>query len=631
MLFFDPNNKGGDFRQESYGIMLLPLVYAYKTEEYKKYESTNKHSSAQELKNAIIAYNAWKIMTSVLSKELAYILDIVMNMCDEENLEHLDDGLEKLNNRGLVARFFEAISKKEKEISFKILGKVKDLDPGEAEYLEAVAYFYDQNYERTVYYGSKVMKNNPDYGKTVSLLLESYAIQGKLKEFLELIESNRNLIFRPLQMLYLLQELALNIQNYEDVIDELSVESLFSELENISDDQGNEFYEKLALNTCKCIVRLIKLINEEIIYSQMGIQSGQQQEDDEYTRNLLALSCVSDYFEPVGMKDFLKAVENNISNQDEWVKNMLDAGFKCIDKICIDCNPTQSMGLMLFAFQCQYDIGMKKEFIQNINSNIEELTLYAGKNRKDEQCRNLLLLAYTEEFINGEVDEALDSYIKANCQNEINKKSIAQKKLERKFSRNAKIALESAELMFSMSRDIDWGWRDAGMLSLGFFRIIEVEINDKLILPLIKDDGIQELKRSYNSRRNNLTGEDKNTYSNRWGKNINKLKKISEGSADFDGLMLGELEYFFQNIGSSFDPDDDLAVLVRNRLSEYIDSDVVLDEFITMIEDEIIKKDIRDKYRNPPAHTKYLPYEIACECRDYFYDVMIEFENSIVA
>ena len=551
-----------------------------------------------------------------------------MNMCDEDNLEHLDDDLDKLNKRALVARFFEAVSKKEKEISFKILGKVKDLDPGEAEYLEAVAYFYDQNYERAIYYGSKVANNNPDYGKAISLLLESYAIQGKIIELRNLIDANRSLTFRPLQMLYLIQETALNI-NYEDSIDELNSIGEFSELENISEDIGNEFYEKLALNTCKSVVRLISIINEAIVYSETGIHIEQQKEDIEYTRYLLALSCVSDFFEPIGLKAFLKIVENDISDNDEWIKQLLDTGFGCIGKICIDCNPSKSMGLILFALQCQYDIGMKKEFIQNINSNIEALTTYAERNDKDEQCRNLLLLAYTEESIIGEVNYLLDTYIKAHCQNEVNRKSIAQKKLERKFSRNANVALESAELMFSMSREIDWGWRDAGMLSLGFFRIIEVEINDKLILPLIKDDGMQELKDSYVARRNILTGDDKKDFSNRWGRNIKTLEKISDGSADVDGLMLGELEYFFQNIGSSFNSEDSLAVLVRNKLSGLIDSSIVLDELITMIEDEIIKKEIRDKYRNPPAHTKYLPYETACECRDHFYDVMQEFENAV--
>ena len=626
--FFYPNNKDFNLKQESFDLMLLPLVYAFKTKELDKYKSIDDHSSTQELENFAVAYNAWKIMTSVLSNELGFVLDIIMNMCDEDNLEHLDDDLDKLNSRGLVARFFEAVSKKEKEISFKILGKVKDLDPGEAEYLEAVAYFYDQNYERAIYYGSKVANNNPDYGKTVSLLLESYAIQGKIKELVNLIEVNKSLTFRPLQMLYLIQETVLNTNNFENVIEELTgVDG--SRLENISEDTGNEFYEKIALNTCKSIVRLIILIKEAILYSEMDIHIEYLKEEDKYTRNLLALSCVADYFEPIGMKKFLQIIENDISNQDEWVKNLLDTGFECIGKICIDCNPTQSMGLILFALQCQYDIGMKKEFIQNINSNIEALTKYAGMNNRDEKSRNLLLLAYTEELISGEIDETLNAYINTNCQNEINRKSIAQKKLERKFSRNAKIALESAEMMFSMSRDIDWGWRDAGMLSLGFFRIIEVEINDKLILPLIKDDGITELRDSYDVRRSMLTGDDKKTYSSHWGRNIKTLEKISDGSADVDGLMLGELEYFFQNIGISFDSNDNLAVLVRNKLSELMDNNIDIDDLIAMIENEIIKKEIRDKYRNPPAHTKYLPYETACECRDYFYDVMVEFENAI--
>lgn len=53
-----------------------------------------------------------------------------------------------------------------------------------------------------------------------------------------------------------------------------------------------------------------------------------------------------------------------------------------------------------------------------------------------------------------------------------------------------------------------------------------------------------------------------------------------------------------------------------NRLIEFLNTTLLLDKN-------------REKYRNPPAHTKYLPYETACECREYVIENLTKFVSML--
>lgn len=82
------------------------------------------------------------------------------------------------------------------------------------------------------------------------------------------------------------------------------------------------------------------------------------------------------------------------------------------------------------------------------------------------------------------------------------------------------------------------------------------------------------------------------------------------------------MEYFFRNIGSGIIEGDTLSQDIRSAIKRLLVNETDLDYFILFLENNVVNKNNRDKYRNPPAHTKYLPYKTACECRDYFYQSM---------
>jgi len=92
--------------------------------------------------------------------------------------------------------------------------------------------------------------------------------------------------------------------------------------------------------------------------------------------------------------------------------------------------------------------------------------------------------------------------------------------------------------------------------------------------------------------------------------------------------MLGDLSYLFGNIGSKFKEDDNLACLIKKHLTDILTS-VGIKELNNKkwFFAEITSWDKRNTYRNPPAHTKYLPYKTACECRELVREIILKFEK----
>lgn len=86
--------------------------------------------------------------------------------------------------------------------------------------------------------------------------------------------------------------------------------------------------------------------------------------------------------------------------------------------------------------------------------------------------------------------------------------------------------------------------------------------------------------------------------------------------------MLASLEYYFKFIGADFDETDELACLFRNTTREILTEegfDLLIDNHYL---EEALNAENRSKFRNPPAHCKYLPYGTAKECRTFSCDLL---------
>lgn len=197
---------------------------------------------------------------------------------------------------------------------------------------------------------------------------------------------------------------------------------------------------------------------------------------------------------------------------------------------------------------------------------------------------------------------------------------IFERQVYNKLSPRGVYAFQVAEWAFDKSREEDYSWKDAGPLSLNYFRIIELELNQKMIVPIIDGNQYSELRNVVKEEKKTLSEEQKGEFQKRWGQILRCLKSINNTNDSTDGLELGGIKYFIVNImvnnPSEYQVGDDVA----NYLYGKVTGRMTDKGLIALTSGEIldvISDDNRNKYRNPPAHTRYLPLSTAYECREF--------------
>lgn len=74
---------------------------------------------------------------------------------------------------------------------------------------------------------------------------------------------------------------------------------------------------------------------------------------------------------------------------------------------------------------------------------------------------------------------------------------VFEKQVYNKLSPRGVYAFQVAEWAFDKDREEDYSWKDAGPLSLNYFRIIELELNQKMIVPIISGNQYKQLSKVY--------------------------------------------------------------------------------------------------------------------------------------
>jgi hypothetical protein len=152
---------------------------------------------------------------------------------------------------------------------------------------------------------------------------------------------------------------------------------------------------------------------------------------------------------------------------------------------------------------------------------------------------------------------------------------------------------------------------DAGMISLGFFRILELEFNERLILPMMQafdmDAFEQELDALKGGERHGATKKAIEF----WEKMIGQLRQAKRGRK---GLELGALELLLQKVSAATGVDSSLKASLHSRLCQYL-SPAGIDAFKSGELAKLLSRSVRDKFRNPPAHSRYVGIATARECK----------------
>ena len=176
-----------------------------------------------------------------------------------------------------------------------------------------------------------------------------------------------------------------------------------------------------------------------------------------------------------------------------------------------------------------------------------------------------------------------------------------------------KLAYRAALWQFESAMNSDYGTTDAGMLCLSYMRILELEINERII-KIIKMHS-QEILLKYENFINHFDDEkEKEKHNSTWEYVIRVLTEKNKA------LELGSIYAVFDLLKNErfkrSNPDVNMSTELRKVFHL-----VLNEEGIKALNDgtlaKMIERKVRDKYRNPPAHTRYVRLEVALECRDY--------------
>ncbi|MBQ8319067.1 MAG: hypothetical protein IJX85_12100 [Lachnospiraceae bacterium] len=588
------------------------VLYGFYVLEEKRFINEHKDDFFTLPRPIIREFNILHCKKKLLSGFLGKfdpLIAVFINAIDSREVEYLDDDISELDNRAIKHRFMDAVRMRDRSMAFKLLGRIRELDIGEDYYFEALAHYVNEEYTEAIRYADKVKSDNIDYASAVALKLECYSILGRLSDYVKCIDENKNLTFESWHIIYLLISMILNLDVSENDLDDL--QSVGLDNIKVKADES-PYYEGMTR-------RLIANILVEGFGILDAMQSYSQEVADfdiseEQKAHLMILQLALSIFP----EEYGKYLDLDYISKHEYAAVKSEVEGKLL-RLLIDYNSDRSFENLKAAFLMQLKLGNVDAFINNINSNFDALMKYLDMG--ESSVEEILQLAYIEGALRGDVSEKVKEYVEGNAHIDLSA-DIHDRKVIRLLTNEGKIAYEAAEWQFSKSNEEDYGWKDAGMISLGYFRILEGELNNQFVIPLLSHIGYQNIQNTFDAYVNTLTGNAKKDYKHKWTTIISKYKEMENSNFAGDLFMLGNLDHLFKAIGSNYDSNDLLAKLIRDNLDVVL-TDEGMEEFNNGFFEGITNDDVRNKFRNPPAHTKYLSYSVACECRDFFQETVL--------
>ena len=186
--------------------------------------------------------------------------------------------------------------------------------------------------------------------------------------------------------------------------------------------------------------------------------------------------------------------------------------------------------------------------------------------------------------------------------------AVRRVEIARRLTPMGRTSFLSAAAELDHIKAIDDQWRDCGLISLGLFRALELELNVRLAKPLAARLDVPALR----ARLPNLSA---------LAASLNELRKASRPGR---GMMLGNMRDLLTEL--HLNPDDDAATHavrqdirgeLNSLLAAMIDKDRSLNDVGNMISAVVV-----GKLRNPPAHGQFLRMEDAVEALRHVEDAL---------
>jgi hypothetical protein len=501
--------------------------------------------------------------------------------------------------------FFDAIAKGDEHTAFKLVGRLREEehDFGEVAFLEATASFHADKFKDAIKQSREVPREAIDWPRAFMLRLESYAYLGDFPAIEAELRAFPEFVFPECFILYVCQITVENSANPEE-----SLERAKRMLEgSIGAQPGPGIFQTWNQHSCQLAVRLFEKVRDawlmEAALEQTageGVPHSERLQSPSVQRLQCALALDGD------LTSRLAGVGPE-GAYTEIVNRLLNYG---------------SPGRKDFfqALATQWRIGDRSVFLANALESIDNLSADSSR-----EARQAMIWAYQEAKLSSRHAEAeglrwklLEIPLMADRLREIEEETSAEQ-LERALSPMARLGLRSANWDLAQATQEDLGWKDAGMISLGFFRIIELEFNEQLIFPMVRDLEIADLDSSLHALRASQV--------NRAAKEIKvwerMLPQLLRAKEEHKGLELGALEMLLKKVASLSGPDLMLKSPIRAQLLRLL-TPIGVDAFASGTLARLIDSRAIEKFRNPPAHSRYVSLTVARECKQYVEDALAQ-------
>ena len=225
---------------------------------------------------------------------------------------------------------------------------------------------------------------------------------------------------------------------------------------------------------------------------------------------------------------------------------------------------------------------------------------------------------------------------------EYGKKKAEESKIYTFLTERSKKMMEAAIWQYkAVEADEKYGFRDAGMFCLSYIRLLELEMNER-ILPvlaphaeelnvLIKDKDPSDKKneeRAILELFKDLPEEDpEKEILKKWKKHKDKVKSFNYTwknlyevcKTNTKGLTAGQWYFFFSILSKKKEKIKREALYIK--LHWILQSEVFNEKGMAALNsgriESFFNPNIVERFRNPPAHTRYVMVSIANKCKDY--------------
>jgi len=517
--------------------------------------------------------------------------------------EVLDKDLSSCTQAEVRVRFFAALARKRDRMALKLLGHLReqDHDLGEVAYLEALCHFQANEYQDAIRCAKEVPSGSFDYSAACATVLESQAFLADTKTLVKELQTHKPNEITPSFLSYLMQ---VSIRQSDDPKEAVAD---FNELGKMWAPTGphtssDPFFARFNRYSCRIAKELA------IAMQDLNRQQEYSTKNSAEERDLL-----DDDLDPT-VQRLLYACMVDSALLDDLIQTEQELRFVPIVKRLVNVPYELQFEDFEESLRTQWELGATEVFVENVANSLEQLL------KIEQEDKWLLInLAYAEASATGHkrlglLQQTLTQYGRLGSREHAITLSVQNARLRHELSPVGWHFFEQANWAFERSLAERSPWQDAGMISLGFFRILEVEFNQRIVIPMLKSLDFTALRALPKPPRTIESGRIPDNI-------IEKLKKVREGRDA--GLELGALHLLLQLTQTIADPDENRKKLLHGAIQRHLTTDgerAYKDGRLS----NLISPAVREKYRNPPAHSRYLPQPVAIECRKHVTQALLD-------